>query len=66
MSEIRNELLNLLHYIQSEEETKTVRLEMLLERFEIDIKTQLEDLERKEKKLKQDLEVLEYVKKELK
>ena len=61
--EIRNELLGILSLMKYDKEQW--RLEMLLERFEIDIKKQLEDIEYKQKELKDNLETLEYVKKEL-
>ena len=66
MNEIRNELLNLLHYAKTDDPSdKSMRLDFLLERFEIDIKRQLEDIEYKKKQLEDNLETLEYVRKEL-
>ena len=65
MNEMRNELLNLLHYIKSPEDIKQIRLEMLLDRFEYDIKDQLNDIEHKKRELEDNLETLQYVRKEL-
>ena len=62
MNEIRNELLNLLSYVKYQD---TWRLEQLLERFEIDIKEQLKDIEYKKQELEDNLKTLEYVRKEL-
>ena len=61
--EIRNELLRILHLMKSED--KDFQLELLLERFEIDIKSQLEDLQNKEKELNDNLQTLEFVRNEL-
>ena len=61
--EIRNELLRILHLMKSED--KDFELELLLERFEIDIKRQLEDLQNKEKELNDNLQTLEFVRNEL-
>ena len=67
MNEIRNELLLIL---QTAKETnghdKQLRLEWLLERFECDIKKQLEDIQYKENELKSNLETLNYVREQLK
>lgn len=65
MNEIRNELLNIYNYAKADDKDKDLRLDMLLERFEIDIKRQLEDLHNKEQELKSNLETLEYVRNEL-
>lgn len=63
-SEIRNELLNLLHYVTMKENNE-IYLDFLLERFEIDIKRQLEDLEYQKKQLLDNLETLKYVKEKI-
>ena len=63
ISEIRNELLGILSLMKSED--KQFKVEMLLERFEIDINNQLEEIKSKEATLKENLKTLEYVKKEL-
>ena len=66
-NEIRNELLYILNMQKSKEEKdKNFYLEMLLERFEYDIKDQLEEEQRKIEKLEDNLKVLDYVKKQLK
>lgn len=65
MNEIRNELLTLLNMEKNGEDNKRFYLELLLERFEIDIKRQLEDIQYKEKQLKDNLETLKYIKEEL-
>ena len=65
ISEIRNELLCILALLQDDKD-KDFKANMLLERFEYDIKRQLEDLECKKNELKNNLELLNYVKEELK
>lgn len=66
MNEIRNELLEILQMEkETNEKDKKLRLELLLERFEYDIKDKLEDLERNKEELEGNLRTLEYVKKEL-
>ena len=62
-NEIRNELLGILSLMKNED--KDFRVSMLLERFEIDIKRQLEDLEHKKKQLEDNLQLLDYVRKEI-
>lgn len=73
-NEIRNELLYILHIGQaikqdetSEELKKEVmqRISFLLERFELDIKDQLQDLEYKKEHLNDNMETLNYVKEKL-
>ena len=64
MSETRNELLHLLHYITSDSD-KDVYLEMLLERFDIDLKRKKDTLENELKQVKEDMETLEFVKTKL-
>lgn len=63
MNEIRNELLTLLNLTKTDD--KKLYTELLLERFEIDIKRQLEDIQYKEEQLKDNLETLKYVREEL-
>lgn len=63
MNEIRNELLTLLNLTKTND--KKFYTELLLERFEIDIKRQLEDIQYKEEQLKDNLETLKYVREEL-
>lgn len=65
MNEIRNELLTILSLIKNGEKDKNYNLNYLLERFEYDIKGQLEETKRKEKELQSNLQTLEFVKKEL-
>lgn len=66
MNEIRNELLLILQTAQeTNEHDKQFRLEWLLERFECDIKKQLEDIRYKEKELTSNLETLNYVREQL-
>ncbi len=65
-NEIRNELLGLLSYVKSKDEDKDIQLDILLDRFEIDIKRKLEDLEYEKRELKDNLRTLEYVKEQLK
>lgn len=66
MNEIRNELLLILQTAQeTNEHDKQLNLEWLLERFECDIKKQLEDLRHKENELKSNFETLQYVKQQL-
>lgn len=61
--EIRNELLGILSLMKNED--KDFRVSMLLERFEIDIKRQLEDLEHQKRTLEDNLKTLDYVRKEI-
>jgi len=66
MNEIRNELLILLQLAKAtDEKDKKFQLEWLLERFENDIKRQLDDLKYKTNELERNLETLNYVKQEL-
>ncbi len=65
MNEIRNELLTILSLIKNGEKDKNYNLNYLLERFEYDIKDQLEETQRKEQELLDNLVTLQYVKKEL-
>ena len=65
MSEIRNELIYLLKYIDSKD-CKEIYLSCLLERFEEDLKRQQEDLQDKLKQVERDKETLDYVKNNLK
>ena len=65
MNEIRNELLGLLSYVNSKEEDKKIMLDMVLDRFEYDIKDQLKDIEYKKQELENNLKTLEYVRNEL-
>ena len=60
MSEIRNELLGILSLVKDDD--KDFRISMLLDRFETDIKSQLEDLEYKKRQLEDNLKTLDYVK----
>ncbi len=66
MNEIRNELLTILNMEKNGEGNRKFYLELLLERFEYDIKRQLEDIEYKQKELQDNLKTLEFVRKELK
>jgi len=66
MNEIRNELLTIMHMeLIKNKEDRQLQLSMLLERFEIDIKRQLEDIQYKEKELLDNLETLKYVREKL-
>ena len=65
MNEIRNELLTILSLIKNGEKDKEYNINYLLERFEYDIKGQLDETKRKEKELQENLQTLEFVKKEL-
>ena len=62
-NETRNELLAILSLMKSE--NKDLKLKMLLERFEYDIKDKQKELERQQAELNQNMELLEYVRKEL-
>lgn len=62
-NETRNELLAILSLMKSED--KDLKLKMLLERFEYDIKDKQKELERQQAELNQNMELLEYVRKEL-
>ena len=65
-NEIRNELLLILGIEKAKEpEDRDAKLYQLLERFEYDIKDQLDEIKSKEEELKNNLETLEYVRKEL-
>ena len=64
MNEIRNELLLLIPLVKKED--KKIYFDMLLERFESDLKKQKEDLKYKLKEIDDNIELLEYVKKEIK
>lgn len=67
INEIRNELLLILDLEkENEQEDKDFKIDWLLERFESDIKRQLEDTISKENELKSNLELLEYVRGEIK
>jgi vacuolar-type H+-ATPase subunit E/Vma4 len=67
INEIRNELLLILDLEkENEQEDKDFKIDWLLERFESDIKRQLEDTISKENELKNNLELLEYVRGEIK
>ena len=63
MNETRNELFGILGYVKYQDNW---RLEQLLERFEIDIKSKIEANKREAEELERDLETLEYVKTEIK
>lgn len=65
MNEIRNELLTILNMEKNGEDDRKFYVDLLLERFEFDIKRQLEDLQNKEQELKGNLETLECVRSEL-
>lgn len=65
MNEIRNELLTILNLSKNGEDNKKFYTELLLERFEYDIKDQLEDVEYKKKELEGNLETLKYVREQL-
>ena len=66
MNEIRNELLTIMHLgLIKDKDDQRYQMEYLLERFEIDIKRQLEDIEYKKKELENNLETLKYVKEKL-
>lgn len=66
MDEIRNELLNIRNYALAKEEEKRAWLEILLERFEIDLKRKKEDLENELKHINENTELLELVKNQIK
>jgi hypothetical protein len=65
MDEIRNELLNIRNYALAKEEEKRAWLEILLERFEIDLERKKEDLENELKHVNDNLELLELVKNQI-
>ena len=63
-NEIRNELIYLLKYIDSND-AKDIYLSCLLERFEEDLKQKKEDLEYQLKTIDRNMETLKYVKEKL-
>lgn len=65
MSEIRNELIYLLKYVNSDND-KDIYLSCLLERFGEDLKRKKEDLQDELKQVERDMETLDYVKEQLK
>lgn len=66
MNEIRNELLLLLDVGKAKDENdRDFKIEWLLDKFESDIRRQLEDIRYKEKELEGNLKTLDYVRNEL-
>lgn len=69
INETRNELLSILSlYLETKKEDGNIdfRIDMLLERFEYQIKDEIKEAERIMAQAKESLEVLDYVKKEIK
>jgi hypothetical protein len=69
INETRNELLNILSlYLETKKEDGNIdfRIDMLLERFEYQIKDEIKEAERTIAKAKESLEVLEFVKNKIK
>lgn len=64
MNERRNQLLYILKLSQTDED-KELYTELLLERFDSDIKRRLKDLEYEKKELEENLETLAYVRSKL-
>lgn len=64
MNEIRNQLLYILKITQTTED-KELYTELLLERYEIDIKRRLKEIEYEKQELEENLETLEFVRKKI-
>lgn len=64
MNETRNQLLYILKIVQTKED-KELYTELLLERYEIDIKRRLKEIEYEKQELEDNLETLEFVRKKL-
>ena len=64
MNEIRNQLLYILKIAQTTED-KEMYTEFLLERYEIDIKRRLKEIEYEKQELEENLETLEFVRKKI-
>ena len=64
MNEIRNQLLYILKIAQTTED-KEMYTEFLLERYEIDIKRRLKEIEYEKQELEENLEKLEFVRKKI-
>ena len=64
MNEIRNQLLYILKIAQTTED-KEIYTELLLERYEIDIKRRLKEIEYEKQELEENLETLEFVRKKI-
>ena len=64
-NEMRNELLEILKLMQTEDNVD-IYLSTLLDRFEYDIKDQLEEIEHKKEQLEANLDTLKYVREKLK
>ena len=64
MNETRNQLLYILKIAQTKED-KELYTELLLERYEIDIKRRLKEIEYEKQELEDNLETLEFVRKKL-
>lgn len=64
MNEIRNQLLYILKIAQTTED-KEMYTELLLERYEIDIKRRLKEIEYEKQELEENLETLEFVRKKI-
>lgn len=64
MNEIRNQLLYILKIAQTKED-KELYTELLLERYEIDIKRRLKEIEYEKQELEDNLETLEFVRKKI-
>lgn len=69
INEIRNELIILLDMQKAKKENSKEKeqfyLKWLLERYEVDIKNKLEEVDRKKKELEDNLATLEYVREKL-
>lgn len=64
MNETRNQLLYILKLTQTTED-KELYTELLLERYEIDIKRRLKEIEYEKQELEDNLETLAFVRKKL-
>ena len=64
MNEIRNQLLYILKITQTTED-KELYTELLLERYEIDIKRRLKEIEYEKQELEDNLETLAFVRNKL-
>lgn len=64
-NETRNILLNYLQLAKHNEE-KDFYLKEILNRYELELKDELEEIERQKEKIQENLELLNYIKDELK
>lgn len=67
INETRNELLTLINVAKyrKDDENSKFYINLLLERFEYDLKDKLKDLEYETQQVKDNLKTLEYVKEEI-